>query len=112
MSIAVTKANFEQEVLQSDLPVLVDFWAYWCGPCMAQTPILNEIIMERPNQMKICKVNIDTDLRLAMTAEVRKFIAENPAEFDPRKYLGPGRDAIQAMVQHKIKNVLNASHTL
>ena len=60
----------------------------------------------------ICKVNIDTDLRLAMTAEVRKFIAENPAEFDPRKYLGPGRDAIQAMVQHKIKNVLNASHTL
>lgn len=60
----------------------------------------------------VCKVNIDTDLRLAMTAEVRKFIAENPAEFDPRKYLGPGRDAIQAMVQHKIKNVLNASHTL
>ena len=60
----------------------------------------------------ICKVNIDTDLRLAMTAEVRKFIAENPAEFDPRKYLGSGRDAIQAMVQHKIKNVLNASHTL
>ena len=60
----------------------------------------------------ICKVNIDTDLRLALTAEVRKFIAENPAEFDPRKFLGPGRDAIQAMVQHKIKNVLNASNTL
>lgn len=60
----------------------------------------------------ICKVNIDTDLRLALTAEVRKFIAENPAEFDPRKYLGPGRDAIRDMVQHKIKNVLNASNTL
>ena len=60
----------------------------------------------------ICKVNIDTDLRLAMTAEVRKFIAENPAEFDPRKYLGPARDAIKAMVQHKIRNVLNASNTL
>ena len=64
MSIAVTKANFEQEVLQSDLPVLVDFWAYWCGPCMAKTPILNEIIMERPNQMKICKVNIDEEFQL------------------------------------------------
>lgn len=64
MSIAVTKANFEQEVLQSDLPVLVDFWAYWCGPCMAQTPILNEIIMERPNLMKICKVNIDEEFQL------------------------------------------------
>jgi fructose-bisphosphate aldolase class II len=47
-----------------------------------------------------------------MTAEVRKYIAENPADFDPRKYLGPARDAIRDMVQHKIKNVLNASNTL
>ena len=60
----------------------------------------------------VCKVNIDTDLRLAMTAEVRKFIQENPAEFDPRKYLGPGRDAIKSMVKHKISNVLNASSKL
>lgn len=58
----------------------------------------------------ICKVNIDTDLRLAMTAEVRKFLIEKPEEFDPRKYLAPARDAIQSMVQHKIKNVLNASN--
>ena len=58
----------------------------------------------------ICKVNIDTDLRLAMTAEIRKYFIENPAEFDPRKYLAPARDAIQAMVRHKIKNVLNASN--
>lgn len=70
MSIAVTKANFEQEVLHSELPVLVDFWAYWCGPCMAQTPILNEIIMERPNQMKICKVNIDEEFQLVGDYEV------------------------------------------
>ena len=58
----------------------------------------------------ICKVNIDTDLRLAMTAEIRRVLKESPAEFDPRKYLGPGRDAITRMVQHKIKNVLNASN--
>lgn len=58
----------------------------------------------------ICKVNIDTDLRLAMTAEIRRKLIENPSEFDPRKYLGPGRDAITNMVQHKIKNVLNASN--
>ncbi len=58
----------------------------------------------------ICKVNIDTDLRLAMTAEVRKYIAENPAEFDPRKYLAPARDAIKEMVRHKIRNVLNSSN--
>ena len=70
MSIAVTKANFEQEVLHSDLPVLVDFWAYWCGPCMAQTPILNEIIMEHPNLMKICKVNIDEEFQLVSDYQV------------------------------------------
>ena len=58
----------------------------------------------------VSKVNIDTDLRLAMTAEIRKYFVENPSEFDPRKYLAPARDAIQAMVQHKIKNVLNASN--
>ena len=58
----------------------------------------------------VCKVNIDTDLRLAMTAEIRKHLAEHPADFDPRKYLGPARDAIKGMVQHKIKNVLNASN--
>lgn len=70
MSIAVTKSNFEQEVLQSDLPVLVDFWAYWCGPCMAQTPILNEIIMEHPNLMKVCKVNIDEEFQLVSDYQI------------------------------------------
>ncbi len=57
----------------------------------------------------VCKVNIDTDLRLAMTAEIRKYFHEHPADFDPRKYLGPARSAIKGMVQHKIRNVLNAS---
>ena len=71
-----------------------------------------EDMIKEATKYGICKVNIDTDLRLAMTAEVRKYIKENPADFDPRKYLGPGRDAIQRMVQHKIKNVLNASNTL
>ena len=60
----------------------------------------------------ICKVNIDTDLRLAMTAEIRRVLIENPAEFDPRKYLGPGRQAITKMVQHKIRNVLNCSNKM
>ena len=60
----------------------------------------------------ICKVNIDTDLRLAMTAEIRKYLAENPKEFDPRKYLGPARYAISSMVSHKIKNVLKSSNRI
>lgn len=69
-----------------------------------------EDMIKEATKHGICKVNIDTDLRLAMTAEVRKYLIEHPADFDPRKYLGPARDAIQAMVQHKIKNVLNASN--
>lgn len=60
----------------------------------------------------ICKVNIDTDLRLAMTAEVRRYLTEHPADFDPRKYLGCGRDAISGMVVHKIRDVLNSSGKL
>jgi len=69
-----------------------------------------EDMIKEATKYGICKVNIDTDLRLAMTASIRKYLAENPADFDPRKYLGPARAAIQDMVQHKIKNVLNASN--
>ena len=69
-----------------------------------------EEMIRESTKWGICKVNIDTDLRLAMTAEIRRVLKESPAEFDPRKYLGPGRDAITRMVQHKIKNVLNASN--
>ena len=52
--------------------------------------------------MAVCKVNIDTDLRLALTAKIRQVFAEKPGEFDPRKYLGPGREAIKEMVKHKL----------
>ncbi len=69
-----------------------------------------EEMIRESTKYGICKVNIDTDLRLAMTAEIRRVLIENPTEFDPRKYLGPGRDAITKMVQHKIKNVLNANN--
>ena len=60
----------------------------------------------------ICKVNVDTDLRLAITAEIRKYLTEHPEEFDPRKYMSPARDAIKSMVQHKLKDMLNASGRL
>jgi len=58
--------------------------------------------VSRAAKMAMCKVNIDTDLRLALTAKIRQVFAEKPGEFDPRKYLGPGRDAIKAMVKHKL----------
>jgi len=68
-----------------------------------------EEMLLRASKMGVCKINIDTDLRLAMTASIRQTFVENPAEFDPRKYLGPARDAIRDMVAHKMKNVLNCS---
>lgn len=58
----------------------------------------------------VCKINVDTDLRLAMTAKIRQCFSEEPSVFDPRKYLGPGRDAIRDMVQHKIRDVMKCSH--
>jgi len=61
-----------------------------------------EEMVSRAAKMGICKVNIDTDLRLALTSKIRQVFAEIPGEFDPRKYLGPGRDAIKEMVKHKL----------
>ncbi len=60
----------------------------------------------------VCKINIDTDLRLAMTASIRKHLAQHPGDFDPRQYLKPAREAIKNMVQHKIRHVLGSSNTL
>jgi len=71
-----------------------------------------EDMLRRAAKSGVCKINIDTDLRLAMTGAIRKFIVENPSEFDPRKYLGKGRDAIETMVAHKIENVLASKDSL
>ena len=56
--------------------------------------------------LSVCKINIDSDLRLAMTASIREYMAQNPSHFDPRQYLKPARAAIKDMVKHKLINVL------
>ncbi|MCX5645737.1 MAG: class II fructose-1,6-bisphosphate aldolase [Phycisphaerae bacterium] len=61
-----------------------------------------EAMITKASKTAICKINIDTDLRMALTAKIRQVFAEKPGEFDPRKYLGPGRDAIREMVRHKL----------
>ncbi len=68
-----------------------------------------EDMLRKAATMAVCKINIDSDLRLAMTGSVRKYIAEHPSEFDPRKYLAAGRDAIESLVEHKILNVLGSN---
>ena len=65
-----------------------------------------EAMLRQAASMAVCKINIDSDLRLAMTGTIRKVFAETPAEFDPRKYLGPARDAIKQLVKNKLINVL------
>jgi fructose-bisphosphate aldolase class II len=68
-----------------------------------------EDMLRKAASMAVCKINIDSDLRLAMTASIRKYFALHPEEFDPRKYLGPARDAIKELVKHKLINVLGCA---
>jgi thioredoxin 1 len=64
MSTVVTTQSFEQEVLQSDKPVIVDFWAEWCGPCHAVAPVLDKIVEERADELKLVKINVDEEQEL------------------------------------------------
>ena len=69
-----------------------------------------EDMLRKAASMAVCKINVDSDLRLAMTAGIRKHLAENPGHFDPRQYLGDGREAITEVVKHKIESVLGCAN--
>jgi thioredoxin 1 len=68
-ALTITKENFENEVMQSDKPVLIDFWAAWCGPCRMVAPIIEEI-SEEVKTVKVCKVNVDEQPELAQAFKV------------------------------------------
>ncbi len=66
MEVIVTKNNFEAEVLNSDIPVILDFYATWCGPCKMVAPLLAQIAEEHAGKIKVCKVNVDEEMELAV----------------------------------------------
>ena len=68
-----------------------------------------EEMLRKAATMAVCKINIDSDLRLAVTATIREHFALNPSRFDPRQYLGPARDAVRTVVKHKIVDVLGCN---
>ena len=68
--------------------------------------------MREAAKSAVCKINIDSDGRLAMTAAIREVFALKPAEFDPRKYLGPARDSLKELYKHKLVNVLGSANTV
>ncbi len=70
-AITLTESNFDQEINQSDKPVLVDFWAEWCGPCKLISPMIDEIAREKGDSLKVAKVNIDDNQSLSLKFNIR-----------------------------------------
>lgn len=71
MAITLTADNFNQEVVNTDKTVLIDFWASWCGPCKMLSPVIDELSQEVGSEIKVCKVNVDDERDLAMEFQVR-----------------------------------------
>lgn len=66
MSLTITKDNFEAEVLKSEIPVVIDFWASWCGPCKMMGPVIDDLANELEGTVKVGKINVDEEADLAM----------------------------------------------
>jgi len=95
----INAANFEAEVLKSDLPVLVDFWAPWCGPCQAMAPVLDEMAKDMDGKIKIAKVNVEE-------AENQELAAKYQIQSIPNMKLFKGGTAVADFVGMRPKDML------
>ena len=91
--LKITAANFENEVLHSDKPVLLDFYADWCGPCKMFSPILHELAEEKSGVLKVGKVNVDEQMELAMRFQVSRYcygynLSHSPLGKETPQYTG------------------------
>ena len=104
-NLALTSADFEKEVLQSDVPVLVDFWATWCGPCLAIAPHVEAIAGELAGKAKVFKVDVDTDGDIAAKYGVMSIPAlivfKGGQEVDRMVGAGP-KDHIKALLERHV----------
>jgi thioredoxin 1 len=101
MSLAkdVTDATFDQEVLQSPDTIMVDFWAEWCGPCRAVSPILDQIAQEHPEKIKIVKLNVDDNPQMAMKYQITSI---------PAMKVFRGGEVVKTVIGAKPKPALEA----
>jgi thioredoxin 1 len=96
-TLVVTDADFDQEVLQSDKPVLVDFWAVWCGPCRAVAPVVEEIAQTYGEQLKVVKLDTDANPRVTAKYGITSI---------PSLYVFSGGEVVKTIVGAKPKPVL------
>ena len=95
----LNKDNFEKEVMEANVPVLIDFWASWCGPCRMMSPVIDKISEEMGDKLKVCKVNVDENHELAEKYEIMTIpafiVIKNGAESGRKIGVQPKEDILK-----------------